>query len=116
MIPRLRRWMLWGVPALLLSRPWLGLFGWMALGAAVLPAPAFPTKKRPVLHRLFFAWAVGSVAMAALTALTGAALPWRLGHACFCVIVCQRALDHPLPQAIAWSGGAALCLLLIFLR
>ena len=110
-LPRLRRWLLWGVPALLMFRgPW-ALLGWMALGAATLPRSAFPTKKRPVLHRLFFAWAAGSALGAVLTGLTGAALPWRLGHACISVVVCERLLSHPLPPAVAWGGGALLCLL-----
>ncbi|MBQ9263245.1 MAG: hypothetical protein IJ189_03430 [Clostridia bacterium] len=131
-LPRLRRWMLGGVPVLLLtalaapaSVPGMLLL-WMGLGTVILPRSLSPyaRKKRPMLHRLFLAWAAGSCCFAALhagwqvfftptDALSRALAQW--GHCCLSLLTCERALAWPWSSKQSWIIGGLLSALMFFL-
>ena len=134
---RLRRWVLWAAPLMVLCARRLHAGGaelalglWMVLGTWLPGKAAYPhaVRRRVGFHRLFFSWALGSFlfqgSAAALArfigpnALGGAANAWLLcmGSAGFSLPVCAKMLMRPPPRRIAWGGGivmSILCLLLI---
>ncbi|MBR1584105.1 MAG: hypothetical protein IJ662_01025 [Clostridia bacterium] len=125
-LPRLRRWMMLGVPAWLAAAltgiPWLppvALLLWMALGVWIgrSGAALHPRKKRPILHRLFFSWAAAGLTLTLPSALlqrwAGDLSPVTAhlisaGSSCLAAVASERALTIRFPPRIGWTAGILL--------
>ena len=113
-----RRWILAGAavpPLAALASPALippASLLWLLAGMALLPRPRppYPHKKRPMLHRLFFAWAAGTAALTAWRALSLPAPSGASGLAAGCVasLISARAFFLPLPRKWIWLCAAVL--------
>lgn len=132
---RMRRWMLWGAPAMLLAArgrhaggAGLGLGLWLAAGLLIPASTAYPypRKRRIRPHRLWLAWSVSRFAAAALHALVLLIAGYRemnafpaalslMGAVFFALILGERALTLPLSPRLAWPIGGALAVLAVLL-
>ncbi len=125
---RMKRWILWGAPVMLLAALRLGAGGAAAAWTAhmilglLLPARPYPyiRKNRVRPHRLFWACSVELFVFSALFAAARHALAARswtsggffvlAGAVFFSLPVCAYAFGRFPPRKIAWSAGSVLLL------
>lgn len=123
MIPpaHVRRWILAGAavpPLAALASPALippASLLWLLAGTALLPRsrPPYPHKKRPMLHRLFFAWAAGMAALAGwrFLPLPAPSAASALAAGCLSSVLSARAFALPLRRKTIWLLAGALAVL-----